>query len=102
MDEVDFVDGPAWGVGVGFALEGVVDEGALGWGEGTADASEGEVGSEGSAVGVEAESAAVGLDGGLEAGEGGEVAVDSDPEDAGVVGEMMGLGNVSGFRLSPE
>ena len=69
MDEVDFADGPAWGVGVGFALEGGLDEGALGCGEGTADASEGEVGSEGSAVGVEAELLAVFFDGGLELGE---------------------------------
>ena len=79
MDEVDFVDGPAWVAGVGFVLDGGVDEGALGWGEGTADASQGEVGSEGSVVGVEAEGAAVGFDGGLELGKGGEVAVESNP-----------------------
>ena len=86
VDEVDFLDGPRRGVYTGSVLDGGADDVALGLGEGAADASEGEVGSEGAAVGVEAKVAAVLFDGGLEVGEGGQVAVEADPEDAGVVG----------------
>ncbi len=86
MDEVDFTDGPDEVAGVGTCLDGVAEEFPLGFGKGAADASEGEVGPKSPSIRVEAEDAALVFDGGLKIAEGGEVAAEADPEDAGVVG----------------
>ena len=86
MDEVDFLDGPLRGVRSCFVLDGGADQVLLRLRKSSSDASEGEVGGEGAAVGVEAKGAAVFFHGRLKLGEGGQVAIQTNPEDAGVVG----------------
>ena len=70
VDEVDFFNGPLQFTGIGIVLDGGAYDVSLGLGQSSTDASEGEVGSEGAAVGFEAEGTAVFFDGGLEAVEG--------------------------------